>query len=163
MDAANDHIRFEEQYISLRRKEGRLYTDEEVKQLPGIRETHPLKNEWAVRKESCRRLVKHLSKKRRPLRILEVGCGNGWLCNQLLKIPQSSVEGIDINATELSQAQRAFPAIRFAATSIESLPAGPTFDAIVFAASFQYFPSPKEILSTCFSLLKKDGEINGVE
>jgi len=160
MKKAVDDNGFEEQYLSLRQKEGRLYTDEEVAQLPVIRPTHPLHKEWTLRKESCKRLINYLERKRKPLQILEIGCGNGWLCHQLSKIPACVVTGIDINSKEVEQAKRVFPALTFVYGNPKELAAKPQFDVIVFAASFQYFPSPKEILPVCFSMLKWGGEVH---
>lgn len=162
MKAAN-HNDFEAHYISLRKKEGRLYTDEELRHLPNAHKTHPLKKEWDARKESCQRLVAYFLKKRRPLQILEVGCGNGWLCNQLSKIPEASITGIDINETELRQARNVFPTLRFLLCDLQEEMMKERFDAIVFAASFQYFNSAKEILQRCFQQLKKEGEIHVID
>jgi hypothetical protein len=70
---------FEEIYCGLRAREGRIYADEEVRQLPRVKEADPNRNEWAVRERSAKRLFHYLSSRRRSLKILEVGCGNGWL------------------------------------------------------------------------------------
>lgn len=155
-----DDTGFEEQYLSLRQKEGRLYTDEEVARLPVIRSTHPLYKEWTLRRESCMRLVSYLKRKKKPLQVLEIGCGNGWLCHQLSKIRESIVTGIDINSKEVEQAKRVFPSLTFVYGNPKELAANSQFDLIVFAASFQYFPSPKETLPVCFSLLKAGGEVH---
>src|SRR4051794_23945424 len=96
---------FEEKYIGVRQKEHRLYSDNEVKHLPGIAATHPLYDEWMIRKESCKRLIKYLQGKTK-LTIAEIGSGNGWLCNQLSSIEGSKIYGIDVNYTELQQAAR---------------------------------------------------------
>jgi ubiquinone/menaquinone biosynthesis C-methylase UbiE len=155
-----NHDTFQKQYISLRETEGRVYTDEEVKHLPRVALSHPLKKEWDSRQESGSRLVRYFSKKQRHLTILEVGCGNGWLSNQLSKIPGATVTGLDINEWELNQAKRVFPQIRFLRGEIETLPGLDHYDCIVFAASLQYFPSIQEIVETCFLHLKQDGEIH---
>src|SRR4051794_13090295 len=65
--------RFQDLYISLRNSEQRIYSDEEVGRLPEVNEENPYKEEWKLRKDSCERLVKYLTKKNRPLKILEVG------------------------------------------------------------------------------------------
>ena len=68
---------FEKLYLQLREKEKRIYTDEEVIALPEIAEGHPHYAEWQMRKQSAKRLVTYLQREQRPLKILEVGCGNG--------------------------------------------------------------------------------------
>jgi ubiquinone/menaquinone biosynthesis C-methylase UbiE len=155
---------FEEKYISLRKKENRLYTDEQVKWLPEIERSHPHYKEWELRKISCDKLTQHLSNKRTELTILEVGCGNGWLCHHLSKIPGSNVAGIDINNTELGQAKRVFDHIE----NIEFMNGGldnekirsEKFDAIIFAASIQYFQSLENIIPAALQLLNTGGEIH---
>lgn len=155
-----DDTSFEEQYLSLRRKEGRLYSDEEVMALPDIRATHPLKKEWTVRKRSCKRLVAYLKQKKQPLTVLEVGCGNGWLCHRLSAIPYCSVSGCDINRMELAQARRVFPHLTFFYGTPEQLEKKEAYDVVVFAASFQYFLSPEAVLASCFPLLRAGGEVH---
>jgi len=155
---------FEERYISLREKENRLFTDEQVKWLPEIERSHPHYKEWELRKISSNKLVQHLSNKKTDLNILEVGCGNGWLCHALSKIPGSNVAGIDVNTIELEQAKRVFHHIE----NVEFFYGGidndqvrnEKFDAIIFAASIQYFRSLGDIIPTALRLLNQEGEIH---
>ena len=158
---------FERRYIELRNKEKRIYTDEEVKQLPDCDLSHPHHKEWQIRKIACRKLVTYLSNKKKPLQILEIGCGNGWLSHQLSTIPRSRVLGLDINFTELQQAARVFndcPKIKFMYGDIKSgILSGRQFDIILFAASIQYFRLPDEILDHCLQYLKPSGEIHIID
>lgn len=155
---------FETDYINLRQKEKRLYTDEQVKSLPKINEAHQHYKEWLIRSRSCHKLIQYLSNKKRALNILEVGCGNGWLCAQLSKIPGSNVTGIDINKTEIDQAKRVFASIEnleflYGEITNESIH-NESFDIIIFAASIQYFASLDEILIPAQQLLNTKGEIH---
>ncbi len=155
---------FEKRYIGLRNKEKRIYTDEEVKQLPDCDPTHPHFKEWQAKKVSSKKLVSYLSDKKKPLQILEIGCGNGWLSHQLSAIPRSHVLGVDINFTELQQAARVFNDCRkmkFMYGDVESgILSDRQFDIIVLADTIQYFRSPDEILEFCFQYLLPDGEIH---
>ena len=158
---------FEETYISLRKKENRLYTDEQVKWLPEIERSHPHHKEWQLRKDSCNKLTQHLSNKKIELNILEVGCGNGWLCHHLSRIPGSNVAGIDINKTELEQARRVFDHIEnveffYGGIDIKEIRTE-KFDTIIFAASIQYFPSVGEIIPAALQLLHPGGEIHIID
>ena len=87
MKVVSNHIEpvFEENYLAARDREKRLYSDEELLQLPSIAEQHPHYREWKLRKESADRLKKYLSALDRPLKILELGSGNGWLSHFLAK------------------------------------------------------------------------------
>ncbi len=158
---------FEDIYLAVREKENRLYSDEQVRQLPLIKKSHPHYKEWLIRKNSLNRLSQYLSYKKRALNILEVGCGNGWLSYQLSKIPGSHVVGIDINKTEVDQAKRVFASIEnleflFGEIIDENIHQR-KFDIIVFAASIQYFPSLNEIIPMSIQLLKKEGEIHIID
>jgi ubiquinone/menaquinone biosynthesis C-methylase UbiE len=156
--------RFQDLYISLRNSEQRIYSDEEVGRLPEVNEENPYEEEWKLRKDSCERLVKHLTKKNRPLKILEVGCGNGWLSHRLAQINQSVVIGVDINSVELEQASRVFAKqdnLSFIYGDIScGLMNGEKFDVIVFAASVQYFQSLRGVVNIALDLLNEEGEIH---
>src|SRR6478609_3338202 len=75
-----------ELYIALREKEGRLVSDEELLKLPEVNAFHIHLKEWRIRKKSCDQLLNYVAKKNRPLKILEIGCGNGWLSNRLASV-----------------------------------------------------------------------------
>lgn len=155
---------FTDNYTRLRNQEGRLYTDAEVLQLPIIDTNHVHYKEWQTRKESAERLLRYLQKKKRPLSILEVGCGNGWLSAMLSVIPQSVVTGSDINTTELQQAERVFYDKKNIVFVQQDIRAGffdnKQFDVILFAASIQYFSSFAAIVGRAQALLNKEGEIH---
>ena len=59
---------FEKIYIRLREREGRIYTHEELKNLPEIADTHSHFSEWQLRKESSEKLITHLTKKKQATR-----------------------------------------------------------------------------------------------
>jgi len=156
------HTGFEQLYTTARQKEGRMYNDEELLGLPGIEKGHPHFGEWQLRKESYLRLKKYLSKSTSPMKILEVGCGNGWLSHRLSSLPGVDITAIDINNIELQQAERVFghfPNLQFVCTSIDSTQLC-AFDHIVFAATIQYFSSLKNVIGSAMQKLKPGGEIH---
>jgi len=154
---------FEELYLAVRQLERRVYTDDQLRTLPDIDSLHVHAAEWRIRKRSCLRLVNYLHKKNRSLRILEVGCGNGWLSAKLAEIPGADVIGLDINQTEINQANRVFVRDNlefvYDVFNEDAFP-DVKFDVIVFAASLQYFPSVKVILDQAVSQLSPGGEIH---
>ena len=158
---------FETIYIQLRQKESRIYSDEEVAQLPSISSKHIHYKEWKLRKASSQKLVDHLKKKKKPLDILEIGCGNGWLSRRLSTIPGSRVIGTDINFSEIQQAASVFqniPNLHFMYTYVEpGVFKEKKFDTIIFAASIQYFESLTETISNILKLLKSGGEIHIID
>jgi len=155
---------FEQLYIDLRRKENRIYSDEELLNLPHLDTTHPHAREWRIRKASADRLISFLKTSGKDLNILEVGCGNGWLSKKLASIPGSRVVGIDVNQIELEQAKRVFGEVknlnfRHGLPSNE-ISGDEYFDVIVFAASIQYFKDFGEIIRFALRHLNANGQIH---
>ena len=155
---------FKDLYFQLRSKEQRIYTDNEVALLPEISSSHIYFTEWEIRKESSNRLLNYLHKKKKPLSILEVGCGNGWLSAKIADVPGAKVTSIDTNTLELQQAQKVFTGknnLTFKENLIEEeIKAENKYDIVVFAASIQYFSSLKKVIEQALSLLNDDGEIH---
>ena len=159
-----DEALLEEMYIAIREKEGRTYTDIEVAQLPLINAGHPYYREWKVRQRSAQRLINHLKEMNRPLNVLEVGCGNGWLAAKLADIPNAWVTGIDANRIEIEQANRVFKKanLKFIHQGFnENTFTGKLkFDVIIFAASLSYFPSVRTVIANAFALLSEHGKVH---
>lgn len=155
---------FEKLYISLRKKEGRIFSEKEIAKLPVVNSSHPLYKEWKIRKHSCDKLLNYIKEKGNVCNILEVGCGNGWLSAQLSAITTGEVTGVDINNVELKQAKKAFQKksnLSFVAGDIRNgILADKQFDLIVFAASAQYFKSLKEIIKIALQYVTLQGEIH---
>lgn len=154
---------FENLYHLLRQKEQRIYTDEQLELLPDIVQTHPHFKEWKIRKRSSNKLINYLKSKKKPLRILEIGCGNGWLAARLAEIENTNVVAIDANEVEIKQGKKVFKKrnLRFLKARFSaSIFGGQKFDVILFAASIQYFQSLREILFQVERCLIKGGEIH---
>ena len=163
----NQHAWVQDLYHPMRHQEGRVYTDEEVLDLPATLPTHRHYQEWQFRKRSTRRLVQYLERKKGLITILEVGCGNGWLSRCLASVSGSRVIGIDINSVELQQATRVFshiPNLQFLQGDMQSdIVSDGTADIIVFAASIQYFSSLSSVIRHAMKKLRKDGEIHIID
>lgn len=153
---------FEKAYLNVREKEGRLYSDEIVAQLPRLPKGHPHFKEWKMRQWNTERLLQYLQKKEANS-ILDLGCGNGWLTHQIAKRTKAKVLGVDINSTELLQANRLFSNdnCQFAYGDIfqEGLPMY-FFDIIILDSCVQYFPDLKQLVNRLQSFLKRNGEIH---
>jgi SAM-dependent methyltransferase len=159
---------FAEAYVQLRQREGRLMSDEQLRQLPQVGRRHPHYKEWQVRRCSCERLIHYLRQKQGALDILEIGCGNGWLSAQLAANPQWQVTGSDINTTELEQARRVFghlSNLRFVAgDELKSNgPDRPVYDIVVFAASMQYFHSMSHAAAMSLVHTSLRGEVHIID
>ena len=157
---------FAKLYLALRDKEQRVYSNEELSKLPDIAPTHTHYREWLIRKASSDKFRAWLTAKQRPLRILEVGCGNGWFSHQLAAIPQAEVTALDVNIVELEQGAAVFSDrnLRFVYGDLrDGVLAGSRFDIIFFAASIAYFPSLAEIVRVALQHLTPAGELHIID
>jgi len=150
-------------YLRVREKEGRLYPDEIAARLPSIPGDHPLADEWRARSASASRLVRHLSRESKPLSILDLGCGNGWLSNLLHKSGHHVI-GVDRNRRELKQAARLFgprSGLSFLEADIFLAPfAAGYFDVVLLSSVIQYFFDLPALLRELSRYLKPRGEIH---
>jgi SAM-dependent methyltransferase len=156
---------FAEAYNLARRREGRLFDDDQLRLLPTLPMEDPRSAEWRIRGGSARRLLRHLlAGAPRPRTILDVGCGNGWMTRQLAGIPGSVVFGIDVHEAELAQADRVFGGrenLRFLFGDVftDLLPFDRA-DTIILAGAIQYFADLPALLSRLVAFLADGGEIH---
>jgi len=141
---------FETSYLALREREGRHFTDAQLHALPEVDAGHPQAEEWRLRGRSCTRLLAYLRERGGP-RVLEVGCGNGWLAHRMAAHAQ--VVATDVLAPEIEQATRAFADVEHLRFVLGGLQAhelqDQRFDLVVFAASLQYFADPGAVIADC--------------
>jgi len=154
---------FEHQYIPLRKAEGRIYDDATVAKLPEVEALHPLFKEWDIRKKSTARLAQFL-KTKEPKKVIEVGCGNGWLIRYIHSALEVDCLGIDINEIELRQALRTSGNAKnlafIYADIFSELFANPCADAIILASVIQYFPDLKNLIERSLNLLNPGGQLH---
>ncbi len=86
---------------------------------------------------------------------------------QFAGIPNSTVWGVDLNATELKQAARVFNEnknLYFIYGDIfeETFPLE-SFDAIILASSIQYFEDVNRLINRLLALLKSNGKIHIID
>ncbi len=157
----------EDTYLKIRAKEGRIYPDETVKNLPAVERSNKYYDEWAIRRISAEKLCTHIFTDKSPKAILELGSGNGWLASKLADDVNSAVIGLDINRTELEQGARVFndkKNLLFAYGNIfgESL-SELSLDYAVLAASAAYFENIEDIIDRLLSILNEQGEIHFID
>jgi SAM-dependent methyltransferase len=159
---------FERKYLELRAIENRIYSDDVVKRLPDFDRNSEHKREWTSRSHSYKRLVDHLSAKKTSLSILEIGCGNGWLSNNISRtFSESTVFALDINETELLQGQRVFHDrgnLKFVYADIFTCDlSNQSFDIIILAACTSYMKDLSALFSRLLDLLSPLGEIHLID
>lgn len=155
---------FENAYLQTREKEGWVFDNSIVVNLPAVEKGKPNWKMWRMRNNSSTRFCSFLKKENTPLNILEIGSGNGWFCNTMKQTcPAANVFGLDINLCELKQAAEVFNDRNifwlYANLFEANLPVN-YFDVIVLNASVQYFESLQNLLQRLFAILKEDGQIH---
>ena len=99
------------------------------------------------------------------IKVLDVGCGGGILAEALSKLG-AKVTGIDASEQTIGVAQNHSNAIgsdvSYYQTTIEEFIANKPeekFDVITCLEMLEHVPSPGEIIKTCSTILKDDGDI----
>ena len=158
-------------YRAVREREGRFWADADVARLPHVPPGHPQAAEWQIRRQSADRLLGYLSRLGRPQRLLDLGCGNGWLANALA-CAGHTVYAVDLNHHELTQGARVFgahPRLQFMYADVfeARLPLGvplgsapAKLDGVIIAAAVQYFPNVRALIERLFELLEPGGQIH---
>lgn len=155
---------FEENYLAVREKENRVYSDSEVSRLPELT-GHEHSNEWKLRDKSLKRVMEYF-RNFSGKTILDLGCGNGWFANKLSSVPGNLVMGLDVNRPELEQAARVFSKenLIFVNGNLFELPLPENcFDVVTLNASVQYFEKLKVLIERLFCLMAPTGEIHLID
>lgn len=160
--------RFRAEYGAHRAAEGRAHAGAEALTLPYLR-TGPLARQWAVRARSYdafrRRVLAPLAAEvGRPLRILDLGAGNGWLSRRAalaghravaLDLRDDSVDGLGAAPLGL------FPRV---AASFDALPLRDgSFDLAVFNAALHYALDLAVVLAEAARVVRPGGRVAVVD
>lgn len=157
-------------YLAVRQREGRVLSDEQVLHLPRTDSpSRAQRREWRWRARSLGRMLRYLRRRPAGLRILDLGCGNGWMSMRLAGLPGSAIWAVDVNLPELEQGARVAQAagktnVTFAFADIleNTLPEA-HFDIVLLAAAVQYFPDLPALLAAARRVLKPGGEIHFID
>lgn len=164
--------RFRAAYAEHRLAEGRgVGGHAELLALPYLR-TGPLAKQWAVRARSFERFVDAVLEPRarevapRPVEVLDLGAGNGWVCYRVHRAGHRSlavdvrcdaVDGLAAAGGYHSHLERKFGRI---AASFESLPLrADAFDIAVFNASLHYAHALATTLREAGRVVRRGGRI----
>lgn len=158
---------FRDLYLKVRLKERRILDDNVVEQLPYITKQMSVHfKEWKTRARSFEQLRQHVNSSNRPLALMDLGCGNGWMAARLAKSDTLKVSAVDVNVEELKQGARIFqqPNLAFYYGNIfDDIFPQASFDFIVLNACAQYFENIQALIERLFFFLKKDGEIHIID
>jgi 2-polyprenyl-3-methyl-5-hydroxy-6-metoxy-1,4-benzoquinol methylase len=118
--------------------------------VPGIAE----ENYWFRRHEAAYQwLLPHVAR----LRVLEVGCGEGY-GTALLAGSASSVVGVDYDALTATHAAASYPQASFVRGNLAALPfARSSFDAVVTLQVIEHVWNHREFVRECLRVLRPGG------
>jgi SAM-dependent methyltransferase len=163
---------FRRAYAEHRASEGRGRGGlDELRALPWLADG-PLAPQWAVRARTFERFRDDVVVPRarasapRPLRVLDAGAGNGWLCYRLVRMGHRAV-AVDVRTDDVDGLGAAegyadllpalFPRV---AASFEALPLGAAaFDLVVFNASLHYATDLDRVLGEGARVLAPGGSL----
>lgn len=169
-DTAFEARRFRSDYAAQRASEGRAYEPAELDALPYLT-SGLLARQWSVRARSYDVLVREVfepaaASRDRPLSILDLGAGCGWLCHRAalagyttvaLDIRDDNVDGLGAAAHYLEDAHNAFARV---VGSFDALPLAPhQFDVAVFNASIHYALDLGVVLHEAARVVRPGGKI----
>ncbi|MGJ8516233.1 methyltransferase domain-containing protein [Carnimonas bestiolae] len=90
------------------------------------------------------------------LRVLDVGCNEGFFCGYSLFDGAQSVTGIDSSATAIEKAKRRFPECNFIRQDWSVLPEGP-YDVILMLSALHYADNQENMIERLLSALSDEG------
>jgi SAM-dependent methyltransferase len=161
---------FLSEYARHRAAEGRGYSGAALNTLPYLG-TGPFAQQWAVRARSFDAFVKHIvepmaAAQARPLEILDLGAGNGWLCHRVVRmghkavaldIRNDNVDGLGAAAEFLRNAPGLFECI---VASFDDIPLeSGRFDIALFNASLHYAQNLTRVLQEAVRVTRPGGTI----
>lgn len=160
--------RFRRDYGAHRAAEGRGHAGAELLSLPYLKDG-PFARQWAVRARTFDAFVKHVVRPMaraagRPLRVLDLGAGNGWLSARL-SIEGHSCAAIDIRDDMVDGlgAAAGFPAaadFERVIASFNELPfAADGADLAVFNAALHYATDLGAVLAEAARVVRPGGRI----
>jgi len=97
-------------------------------------------------------------------KILDVGCGAGWLCGLLVdKVPHGQVVGVDVADAMVRRARKAYADrinLMFITAGVDDIPWDENFfNKIVSVESAYYWPDPAAGLREIFRVLQPEGAL----
>lgn len=106
----------------------------------------------------CKRILPFITKQKAgPLRILDIGCGDGTQLNEMKNFfPGCETQGIDINKDAVETAQRSGHKVYCGRFEDMDLPSG-YFDLVYSLHVIEHVERPDLFMDKCLNLLSQDG------
>ena len=109
-------------------------------------------------KVSCKDVQNYLTKVSYQ-KLLDIGCGTGWLIDNLAKESVKEYHGIDIseNMLEVAKGKNIKNATFVLGSSMELPYQDESFDVVTCVQSFHHYPDYKKAMQEAYRVLKKGG------
>jgi SAM-dependent methyltransferase len=160
---------FASEYARYRAEEGRGYATTQLLQLPYLKDG-PHVSQWAIRARTfdafmAKVLRPAAARQHRPLDVLDLGAGNGWLSYRValeghrafaLDIRNDSVDGLGASAPF----RRAAPSMECLVAPFDTIPLSrASVDMAVFNASLHYATDLRAVLREAVRITRPGGQI----
>jgi len=155
---------FVRQYRVVRQHEGRRPSAPDYyRRLPSVDPGDPHAKDWQIRRETFHHLLGHvLATGPRPLHVLDLGAGSGWLAHRLATLGHRTVavDAIDDDVDGLGATRHFATAFAVVQADFDALPFAPSqFDLVVFNGSLHYAADAAATLERAHSLLAPGGTL----
>jgi len=115
-------------------------------------------NNWAKAQKTSSDILVSLLPNKNFNNVLDIGCGTGFLVEQIKKLYNpSKVTGIDFAPKMISHCKNLWPGDNFVCADIGNFCTNEKYDLIASNFTFQWVDDIPNHISTYFSLLKKNG------
>jgi len=91
--------------------------------------------------------------------VLEIGCGTGWLVNEISKFIPAFVEGIDPSKINIKIARSKHPELEFRCENFKSFCARRKYDTIYSIMVLSHIWDLEAFFKKCFALLNNNGHL----
>lgn len=113
-----------------------------------------------VLKKKAPSVIRLVSEKTNPTsKIIDIGCGCGFLTNKIYKNGRRRVTGIDISLASIEYAQKRYPDILFLCDEICKLDETKCYDLALAVMVLNNMPDVKSFFSTIGKLLAVGGTL----
>ena len=155
---------FVRQYRVVRQREGRRPSSPEYyRRLPSVAPGDPHAKDWQIRRETYHHLLGHvLAAGPRPLHVLDLGAGSGWLSHRLAALGHRlvAVDAIDDEVDGLGATRHYATDFASVQADFDALPFAPgQFDLVVFNGSLHYAADTAATLERAHRVLAPGGAL----
>ena len=155
---------FVRQYRIIRQREGRRPAEPDYyRRLPSVAPDDPHARDWQIRRETYHHLLGHvLATGPRPLHVLDLGAGSGWLSHRLATLGHRAVavDAIDDEVDGLGATRHYATGFATVQADFDALPFAPAqFDLVVFNGSLHYAVDTAATLEGAYRVLAPGGTL----